>query len=57
MTQQNLLRSIFWTVLLVFLAWDYWQSPPVDLRFEAPLIAAGSGQETHGGHCSMPSGK
>ena len=57
MTQQPLLRGIFWTVLVLFLSWDYWQSPPVDLRFEAPLIAAGSGQAIQGGHCSMPSGK
>jgi hypothetical protein len=29
----------------------------VDLRFEAPLIAAGSGKAAQGGHCSMPAGK
>lgn len=57
MTQQNSLRTVFWAVLVLFLAWDFWQSPPVDLRFEAPLIAAGSGQAVHGGHCSMPTGK
>ncbi len=57
MTQHNPLRSVFWIVLVAFIAWDFWSSPAVDLRFEAPLIAAGSGQATHGGHCSMPSGK
>ena len=57
MTQQNLLRSAFWAVLVLFLVWDFWQSPRIDLRFAAPLIAAGSGQATQGGHCSMPSGK
>ena len=54
MTRQNTLRIAFWLVLLGFLAWDYQHSAPIDLRFEAPLIAAGSGQATHGGHCSMP---
>jgi hypothetical protein len=28
-------------------------SPAVDLRWEAPLIAAGSGQSSAGGHCSI----
>ncbi|QNP48520.1 hypothetical protein [Diaphorobacter aerolatus] len=55
--QQNLLRTGFWVVLVAFLAWDYWSSPKVDLRYEAPLIAAGSGQAAQGGHCSMPAGK
>ncbi|WP_169728586.1 hypothetical protein [Comamonas composti] len=57
MTQQNGLRALFWACLIGFLAWDYLQSPPVDLRYEAPLIAAGSGQAAQGGHCSMPAGK
>ncbi len=48
------LRTVFWVVLGAFMAWDFWASPPVDLRREAPPIAAGSGQATHGGHCSMP---
>ena len=38
---------------VVFLIWDYKHSLPVDLRNEPPLIAAGSGQATGGGHCSM----
>ncbi len=56
-TPQRTLRAAFWIALLAFLAWDYAASPKVDLRYEAPLIAAGSGQATHGGHCSMPAGK
>lgn len=54
MTQATVLRTTFWVVLAAFLAWDYTHSKPVDLRFEAPLIAAGSGQAVQGGHCSMP---
>ncbi|QIL79557.1 hypothetical protein G7047_06305 [Diaphorobacter sp. HDW4A] len=57
MTQKSTLRTLFWLALLAFLTWDYWASPKVDLRFEAPLIAAGSGQAAQGGHCSMPTGK
>ena len=57
MTSQNTLRTAFWTVLVAFLVWDFYASPAVDLRFEAPLVAAGSGQAAQGGHCSMPSGK
>ncbi len=47
------LRIVFWSVLLGFLAWDFGVSAPVNLRLEPPLIAAGSGQTTTGGHCSM----
>jgi hypothetical protein len=54
MTQQNTLRAVFWAVLVLFLAWDYTHSLPVDLRYEAPLIAAGSGQASQGGHCAIP---
>ena len=54
MTQKTILRTAFWVVLLGFIAWDYQHSKPVDLRFEAPLIAAGSGPTVQGGHCSMP---
>lgn len=54
MTRQNTWRIGFWLVLVAFLAWDYQHSAPVDLRYEAPLIAAGSGQAIQGGHCSMP---
>mgnify|MGYP001214925872 FL=1 len=50
----SVLRSAFWIALVAFVAWDYSHSKPVDLRFEAPLIAAGSGQHASGGHCSMP---
>ena len=47
-----LLRWLFWTLLVLFLAWDFSSSPPIDLRQEPPLIAAGSGQVVSGGHCS-----
>ncbi len=43
----------FWTALLAFLAWDFSNSAPIDLRQEPPLIAAGSGQASAGGHCAM----
>lgn len=46
------LRAIFWLALLAFIAWDHRRSAPVDLWREPPLIAAGSGQATAGGHCS-----
>lgn len=53
MTSTRLWQSLFWLGLLVFLVWDWSVSPPVDLRQEPPLIAAGSGQLVSGGHCSM----
>ena len=53
-TRQLTLRALFWLILLGFLAWDFSASKPIDLRFEPPLIAAGSGQAVQGGHCSMP---
>lgn len=54
MTTASTLRLAFWAALIAFLAWDYRHSKPVDLRYEAPFIAAGSGQHAAGGHCSMP---
>ena len=45
-------RIAFWAALAAFLAWDQLRAPPIDLRFEAPLIAAGSGQVSAGGHCA-----
>lgn len=54
MTRTTLLRTLFWLLLLGFLAWDLHTAPPIDLRFEPPLLAAGSGQSAQGGHCSMP---
>ena len=54
MTKSSLLRTAFWVVFTAFLAWDYVASPPVDLRRELAPVAAGSGQATQGGHCSMP---
>ncbi len=55
-TKKNtaVLRGLFWAILIVFVAWDFAASKPVDLRYEAPLIAAGSGVAVQGGHCSMP---
>lgn len=53
MTSAHRLQWVFWAALLAFLAWDWSASPPVDLRQEPPLIAAGSGQASSGGHCSM----
>ncbi len=53
MRNTHKLQAVFWLSLAVFLAWDYKHSVPVDLRNEPPLIAAGSGQATSGGHCSM----
>ncbi|WP_199174430.1 hypothetical protein [Limnohabitans sp. G3-2] len=46
-------QVVFWLALCAFLAWDFQASDAVDLRNEPPLIAAGSGQATSGGHCSM----
>lgn len=42
---------------MAFLSWDWIASKPIDLRFEPPLIAAGSGVETAGGHCSAAPSK
>ncbi len=44
---------IFWSLLAVFVTWDWLRSEPIDLRNEPPLIAAGSGQAASGGHCSL----
>ena len=48
--QKNVI--IFWLGLCAFVTWDYFQSPPIDLRFEPPLIAAGSGKAASGAHCA-----
>jgi hypothetical protein len=53
MSHTHKLQAVFWLALSAFLAWDFLASDPVDLRNEPPLIAAGSGQATSGGHCSM----
>ena len=47
------LQLVFWCGLLAFLVWDSAQAPPVDLRNEPPLIAAGSGKPSSGGHCAI----
>ena len=54
MKQSTVLRTTFWLILVAFVVWDFTHSKPIDLRFEAPLIAAGSGVAVQGGHCSMP---
>ena len=42
---------LFWLALALFITWDFKQSKAIDLRFEAPLIAAGSGKASAGAHC------
>lgn len=54
MKKPNVLQWSFWAALVLFLAWDFMSAPPIDLRQEPPLIAAGSGQQVSGGHCSAP---
>jgi hypothetical protein len=53
MTRRTQRQLLFWSALFAFLAWDFSVSAPIDLRLEPPLIAAGSGQASVGGHCSM----
>lgn len=53
MTIRSLSSILFWIVLVVFIGWDWSQSPPIDVRQEPPLVAAGSGQAVSGGHCSL----
>ena len=53
MSTTHKLQAVFWLGLAGFLSWDFMVSAPVDLRNEPPLIAAGSGQASSGGHCSM----
>ena len=48
------LKLAFWGALALFLAWDHARAPRIDLRFEPPLIAAGSGQTSTAGHCALP---
>jgi hypothetical protein len=52
-TVRRRLQAAFWLALTAFIAWDFLSAPPIDLRREPPLIAAGSGQAAGGGHCSM----
>jgi hypothetical protein len=47
------LSVVFWSVLVLFLVWDTVVSAPFDLRNEPPLIAAGSGKASVGGHCAI----
>lgn len=48
----TLLTVVFWTALIVFFAWDWTHSAPVNLRTEPPVIALGSGQVPSGAHCA-----
>jgi hypothetical protein len=48
------LQWTFWAALALFLVWDHVRAPRIDLRFEPPLIAAGSGQTSTAGHCALP---
>jgi len=54
MNNKRWLQWSFWIALVLFLGWDFVQAPAIDLRQEPPLIAAGSGQQVSGGHCSAP---
>jgi hypothetical protein len=47
------LAWVFWVMLIGFVVWDFRTSALIDLRDEPPLIAAGSGRSSSGGHCSM----
>ena len=47
------LQLVFWCGLVAFLVWDTTKAPAVDLRHEPPLIAAGSGKVSSGGHCAI----
>jgi hypothetical protein len=47
------LQVLFWCGLMAFLVWDTTRALPVDLRREPPLIAAGSGKVSSGGHCAI----
>ena len=46
-------QALFWAGLISFLIWDVAASPAIDLRNEPPLIAAGSGKPSSGGHCAI----
>jgi hypothetical protein len=52
-TSNTKLSLIFWSVLVLFLVWDTVVSAPIDLRNEPPLLAAGSGKASVGGHCAI----
>ena len=53
MKTQTPLKWLFWIVLVLFLSWDWLDSPAIDLRNEPPAIALGSGQAPVGGHCAV----
>lgn len=47
------LRVAFWVALVVLVGWDWRHSPPINVRLEPPLLAAGSGQTATAGHCAL----
>jgi hypothetical protein len=53
MTLAKKLQIIFWLGLVGFIGWDWYKSDAVNFRLDPPVIAAGSGQASSGGHCSM----
>jgi len=53
MGSKNKRVVVFWTVLAAFILWDFHVSSAIDLRFEPPLIAAGSGKASSGAHCAI----
>jgi len=55
MGSKNIRAAVFWTCLLILIVWDFHVSAPIDLRFEPPLIAAGSGKASSGAHCAIVS--
>ena len=50
---RNLRRWIFWIALVAFVAWDFANSAPINLRLEPPIIDAGSGTPSNAGHCAV----
>jgi hypothetical protein len=53
MGSKNTRIVFFWTLMAVFILWDFRISATIDLRFEPPLIAAGSGKASSGAHCAI----
>jgi hypothetical protein len=52
--KQSLFSTLFWLLLVTFIAWDFAKSAEINQREEPPLIAAGSGKAPTGAHCSLP---
>lgn len=51
-TMRKPFQWLFWVAFIGFIAWDVTQSRAIDRFSEPPVIAAGSGVQTAGGHCS-----